>query len=125
MDFRFRTAIENWAAEKGYTNDYDLISMAGAQKSIVDDDTRQGLLKQVKISTSLHNAKRVIIIAHRDCGAYGGSKSFSGWEEELAKYTDELSVAEQQIKTHFPEVEIKKVVLNFDESGEVSFIELK
>lgn len=124
MDFRFRTAIEDWAKQNNYTEDYDLISMAGAQKSINDEDTRAGLLKQIKISTELHNAQKVIMIAHRDCGAYGGSKSFGSWEEELKKYTEELQKAEEIVKANYPNVDVRKLVLNFDPSGEVSFIEI-
>jgi carbonic anhydrase len=124
MDFRFRTAIEDWAKQNNYTDDYDLISMAGAQKSIVDEDTRTGLMKQIKISTDLHQAKKIILMAHRDCGAYGGSKAFASWEEELKKYTTDLEQAEEIIKHTFPDADVRKLVLNFDPSGEVSFIEI-
>lgn len=123
MDFRFPRKISEWAESQGLTRDYDLVSLAGAQKSILDSDSRATLLKQVELSVELHGTREFIIIAHRDCGAYGGSKSFNSWEEERAKYSKDLELAKNVIKEKFPKIDVKKMILNFDESGNVGIEE--
>ncbi|MBU1131962.1 hypothetical protein KKC32_01760 [Patescibacteria group bacterium] len=124
MDFRFRKDIYSWLEENGYAGNYDLISLAGAQKSIVDEDTRGAVMKQVGISHDLHHAKRVILMAHQDCGAYGGSKAFDSLEQENQKYNEEMKTAEAIIKEKYPEMEVMKLLLSFNENGEVSFNEM-
>lgn len=124
IDFRFQEAIHAWAAEKGMIKDFDLVSLAGVQKSILDEDTRATALKQLDISVRLHGIETVILVAHQDCGAYGGSKSFTSWEEEKAKYSADLTSAAALIKEKFSTLEVKKMILTFDESNNVSISEI-
>lgn len=113
MDFRLPKKHVNWAEENLGNKNYDLVALAGAQKAILDEDTRNTAFKQIETSVDLHGTKVINIIAHEDCGAYGGSKIFSGWEEEKQKYIDDLNEAEKLIKEKF-EVEVKKYILFLD-----------
>lgn len=113
MDFRLPKNHLDWAEKNLGNKNYDLVALAGAQKAILDEDTRITVLKQIETSVNLHGTKVVNIVAHEDCGAYGGSKKFSGWEEEKKKYIDDLNEAERSIKEKF-EVEVKKYILLLD-----------
>ena len=124
IDFRFHEAIYQWAKDKGLQNDFDLVSMAGVQKSIIDEDTRAAVLKQLDISVRLHKSHTVILIAHQDCGAYGGSVTFASWDEEKAKYIEDLNKAEELIYQKFSNLNVRKMVLTFDSENKIEIIEV-
>lgn len=123
MDFRFQSAITDWAEAEGYTKDFDLVSLAGAQKSILDEDTRTTALKQIDLSVDLHGSNQVVLIAHQDCGAYGGSVVFENWEQEREKYIADMEAAEVIIKQKHPAVKVRKMILTFDDDN-ISFEEV-
>ena len=123
IDFRFQEAMDEWAKAQGLTKDYDLVVLAGAQKSILDEDTAATAMKQVELSVKLHESNTVIIMAHQDCGAYGGSKSFANWEEERSQYVTDLGAAESKIKEKDENINVKKLILTFDDDN-ISFEEV-
>lgn len=123
MDFRFQEAMDEWAKAQGFTKDYDLVVLAGAQKSVLDEDTSATAMKQVELSVKLHESNTVILMAHQDCGAYGGSKSFENWEEERNQYVTDLGAAESKIKEKHESINVKKLILTFDDDN-ISFEEI-
>jgi hypothetical protein len=52
--------------------------------SPADESERQFALSQVQTSMRLHRTQRVMLMAHSDCGAYGGLQAFAGDEEREA-----------------------------------------
>ena len=89
----------------------------------LDNDTQPTALKQLEISSRLHGIKRVILVAHQDCGAYGGSKAFASIDDEFKRYNDDLNTTETLIKEKYPTLEVKKFIATFDDVGEIKFIE--
>jgi carbonic anhydrase len=85
--------------------DSDEISVAGAIKDLLGE-ARDFLLKQIDISTRLHGINRVILVAHEDCGAYGGKRAFSSDEAEFSKHKEDLAKAKEIILTKFPDLEV-------------------
>ncbi|OGF35688.1 hypothetical protein A2482_04505 [Candidatus Falkowbacteria bacterium RIFOXYC2_FULL_48_21] len=124
IDFRFNEAIRDWAKEQGLIKDFDLVSLAGAQKNFLDEDTKSVALKQLEISSRLHGIKTVLLVAHQDCGAYGGSKAFASWDEEKAKYAEDLEKAESLIKERFSILAVRKLILTFDANMNVELKEI-
>lgn len=120
IDFRFNEAIHEWAEKQGLIKDFDLVALAGAQKNFLEEDTRGVALKQLDISSRLHGIKTVLLVAHQDCGAYGGSRAFTSWDEEKAKYAADLHAAEALIKEKFLLMEVRKLILTFNASGVIS-----
>ncbi len=125
MDFRLTREIRRWLEAEGMMGDCDIVSLAGSAKEIVDGDeaSRNMLLKQIEISANLHQASRVILMHHTQCGAYAQSYKFATDEEELAKHSDDLTKAENIIKVKFPDIEIIKIiaVMKDDDGKEVEF----
>ena len=72
IDFRFQKYINDWIAEflKGKT--HDRISIAGSSKNL------DFILSQIDISVHLHDIKKVIVIHHEGCGAYGQESTENG-----------------------------------------------
>jgi carbonic anhydrase len=105
--------------KQGLLKDYDLVCLAGSQKSFLDNDTQPAALKQLNISSRLHEVKRVILVAHQDCGAYGGSKTFASLDEEFQRYTTDLNATETLIKEKHPNLEVKKFIAKFGEAENI------
>ena len=123
IDFRFHEAISEWVKENNFVGDYDLVSLAGAQKNVANPETRDFFMNQLAISVRLHKTNTILLLAHQDCGAYGGSKAFASWAEEKAKYTEDLNIAEATIKNVYPEMKVKKIILEWKvKFGEVTVV---
>ncbi len=108
IDFRFQSKVREYALDKGLEDNYDLIAVAGAIKSIEEDDF---LMEQIDISYRLHGIEEIHILSHEDCGAYGGSDSFSSQEDEYNTYTSDQNKAEQIILSKYPNLKVFKEIL--------------
>lgn len=124
MDFRLIEKTNEWIKQNNLTDDTDVISIAGASKALAggDKEIQNFLLDQINISYLLHNARKVILMHHSNCGAYG----ISDEEEEFAKQLEDMETAEEIIKNSFDEIEVKKVFIQMKdhEGKEVEFINL-
>jgi carbonic anhydrase len=124
IDFRLMKGIRNFLDQNSLTGDCDLISVAGAVKSVVDPATpaeTDFMLKQIGISHDLHSIKHLILMNHLDCGAYGGSKAFATPEEERTRHVADLQRTRDILKQKYPELEIKLVIAKIDDAGGVAF----
>ncbi len=115
MDFRFQTAVRNFLLEQGLENNYDLFSIAGTQKTFLDEETQATALKQVELSQKLHGMSEVYLIAHWDCGAYGGNQILGGGEEEKNKYQSDLQSAAAKILSSFPKLTVHRYIALINE----------
>lgn len=117
MDWRFNEVIKAFVENVLEMEKYDLISIAGAGKTINDED---GLVDFcLKASRGLHEAKKFVIINHADCGAYGGLKKFNGDKRaEEAFHRAALLKAKAILAAKLPDREIIAVYarLNEDDS---------
>ncbi len=110
MDFRLIAKTREWMQSQGLLGDCDVVSWAGAGKEIADQ-SRAGelLLGQIGLSIKLHGAGQVILLHHRDCGAYKAAYDFPGPEAEKIKQTDDMKAAEMIIKGKFSGIEVVKI----------------
>jgi len=124
MDFRLIEKTNEWIKENNLISDTDVISIAGASKALTSEDkeVQDFILRQINVSYLLHNARKVILMHHSDCGAYG----ISDEEEEFAKQLEDMETAEEMIKNTFDEIEVRKVFIQMKdhEGKEVEFIDL-
>lgn len=101
IDFRFQEFINNWITRNFSPKTFDRISIAGG---VFDFDY---VLKQVEISKRLHHIKKVALINHEDCGAYGEA----GTPE---KHAEDLKKAVALIKQQYPDLEVQICCLLLD-----------
>lgn len=106
IDWRLHPKIET-DFQKKYGR-FDLCATAGAIKGFFDPAAKNYFLKQIEISQKLHHIKKVVLTIHRDCGAYGGSKSFVNADDEYRRAKTELGKAEKIILKKFPHLQILK-----------------
>ena len=124
IDFRFGSPIKDYLGKNNLLGDCDIVSVAGAAKNIASPKLptdKEFIMRQIEISKSLHEITTIILMNHTDCGAYGGRKAFESREVEESMHADEMRAAAEIIRTQFPDIAIKLILANIEESGEIHF----
>ena len=98
--------------------DFDTISVAGGAKSILDEATRKTMMNYIDLSFRLHHIKRVVLINHTECGAYGDS----GTEEKLVL---DLREAKKTLESHFSGLKIQLVLMRLIDKNQEWHIALE
>jgi carbonic anhydrase len=118
FDNRFELGFRKFLKRIG-VNYSDPIKIAGGAKCMASPDhesDRDFVLEQIRKSMKLHGTKRVILMLHSDCGAYGGlTGGFGGDAEAEAKHHEqELQRAAVYLKTAIPDIEVQGYFVDFD-----------
>jgi hypothetical protein len=97
----------------------DPIKIAGGAKCMASPDqvTDRGfVLEQIRKSMRLHGPRRVILMLHSDCGAYGGLATGFGGDAaaEAAHHERELQRAAANLRTAIPGIEVQGYFVDFD-----------
>mgnify|MGYP002713188959 CR=1 FL=1 len=94
IDFRFQGHLNRWLVDHIGEGNYDRVAFAGGA---YDFET---VFKQLDLAVDLHEIKRVILINHEDCGAYGAA----GTRE---RHAADLTTARQRILARYPTLKIE------------------
>jgi carbonic anhydrase len=73
IDYRLVDDAVRFFDAKHMTNDYDQVSLAGASLAAVSDkfpSSNAAFWDHIGIAKQLHHIRRVIVVDHRDCGAF-------------------------------------------------------
>jgi hypothetical protein len=97
----------------------DPIKIAGGAKCLASpelESDREFVLEQIRKSIRLHGTKRVILMVHSDCGAYGGLASgFHGdANAEALHHQQELRRAAANLSKAMPGIEIQGYFVDFE-----------
>src|ERR1700733_14618736 len=97
----------------------DPIKIAGGAKCLASperESDREFVLEQIRKSILLHATKRVILMVHSDCGAYGGlAEAFEGDSRaEAAHHERELQRAAAHLSKAIPGLEIQGYFVDFE-----------
>jgi hypothetical protein len=74
-DFRFELQVRKFLRRQG-VEVYDRVKIPGSVKAIAQpdrDSDRDFVAGMVRTSLRLHAARRLMLFAHDECGAYGGA----------------------------------------------------
>jgi carbonic anhydrase len=122
LDWRVRGALEALIKYYGFSK-VDVLGVAGGAKQIASPEKKADYdfaVSQIQACLRMHSCKEVVIINHRDCGAYGGSGKFSDPQEEMEFHKNELERARERLRNTIPaDVEIKIVYMDFDKVYEI------
>ncbi len=118
FDNRFDVGFRKFLKRAGVTY-ADPIKVAGGAKCLASPDEladREFVLKQIRISMELHKTKRVILMLHSDCGAYGGlDGGFQGDARlEAASQRSELIRAVEVLRSILPELQVEAYFVDFE-----------
>jgi hypothetical protein len=106
IDFRFwRETLEFVEQELGIKT-FDFPSLPGSAKAINECLGENDLaMKCIGVPCDLHHVKKIVIVNHEDCGAYGGSAKFETREEEQEFHEGELRKAKEKLIKKYPDME--------------------
>lgn len=107
LDPRFRTQHEEFITKELGFDDFDQYVFPGGPKALANETTRDIFLDAIeRVSVGLHHVKEFVLIAHRDCGAYGGSAKFSSPAKEKAMQVEDLKIARGVLAERFPGITV-------------------
>ena len=112
IDFRFQVQAGELLRYAGY-RDYDLVCLPGASKAISDASSRQTVFHAIEVALEAQKVKRLIIVDHADCRAYGGSEAFSSPEEEEAFHAEALGEAEKIVRSRHGSLEVIRAYMDW------------
>jgi carbonic anhydrase len=117
FDNRFELGFRKFLKRIGVVNS-DPIKVAGGAKCLASPDhesEREFVLQQIRKSIRLHGTRRVILMLHSDCGAYGGLAGFDNDPAaEKLHHRAEFSRAAEQLERAIPGVEIENYFVDFE-----------
>lgn len=127
IDFRFWKETMRFVEKELGIKIYDFPKLPGAAKTINECASNDDMaMKCIDIPCRLHQVRKVVIVNHADCGAYGGAKRFNGdIEAEQRFHEGELRRAGEKIRQHYPGKEVILVYAKLVEEGErVEFLRI-
>ena len=125
IDYRYAHRIVDLMDSKDLRRKYDIFALAGAAAGANQQPTwREVLVDHIKVARSIdHLIDRIIILEHRDCGAY---KKFFGLEwakvippVETGKHLEQVRILSAYLKEVFskdiPNLKVDSFLLARDE----------
>lgn len=118
FDNRFELGFRKFLKRIGviYT---DPVKIAGGAKCLASPSSPSEcdfVLDQIRLSMKLHGTRRVILMVHSDCGAYGGlDDGFKGdAAAEAEHHRIELHRAAATLKKAIPEIDVDAYFVDFE-----------
>jgi carbonic anhydrase-like protein len=123
FDNRFELGFRKFLKRIGIINS-DAIRVGGGAKSLASpeqESDREFVLEEIRKSIQLHATRRVILMSHSDCGAYGRlDGGFSGDAHAEAQHHErELRKAAAVIAERLPGIEVQSYFVDFEGIWEV------
>lgn len=113
IDFRFWKRLHDYLKGEGIEH-FDYVALAGGAKSLLEDDSREVVFKQLGITVGMHKSEEVFLVNHIDCGAYGGSGAFKTIEEEREKLIVDLKSARDILREKYPDIRVKLLLMTLE-----------
>jgi len=120
MDYRLMDKIAAFMDGRGLAANYDHVVLAGASIGVATDakpDWRHTFWEHLAIARDLHHVSRVMVIDHRDCGAYRLilKKDLTG-EAELAAHARMLHRLRRAVAEKYPKLQTELLFMELDGS---------
>ncbi|MFC3532574.1 carbonic anhydrase [Vogesella facilis] len=122
MDYRLVDDTERFMAGMGLRNKYDHIVLAGAALGAVTDKFpawNATFWEHLQVAIDLHHIQQVIILDHRDCGAYKvvlGEDFGKTPDAETRVHAETLMRLRQQIAAKYPQLQLSSYLMALDGS---------
>jgi carbonic anhydrase len=124
IDFRFWKETMQFVEEGLGIKSYDFPKLPGSTKAIIEAKDNDITMACIGVPCDLHHVKKIVVVDHEDCGAYGGSVKFDGdVAAEQAFHTEQLHLAKEILAAKYPG---KEIILAYarlaDENTNVEFV---
>lgn len=120
MDFRLMDDIERYMSGRGLRDKYDHVVLAGASLGAITDKYpawNKTFWEHLDIAIKLHNIHTVIVMDHRDCGAYKvilGPEHTKDPKIEKDTHTAQLKKLKRMINDKHPKLEVEMLLMALD-----------
>ncbi len=120
IDYRLVDDAVHFFDSKHLTNEYDQVSLAGASLAAVSDkflSANKAFWDQLGIAKTLHGVKKVIVLDHRDCGAFKvafGDKFAGEGAAETAQHKQVMAQMKKALAKRFPDLGAEFYLLALD-----------
>ena len=117
MDFRFVDGTARYMASRGLTDKYDHIILAGAALGALTEKFpawNQTFWDHVGLAIDLHKIHQVMVLDHRDCGAYKmilGEDFAKDPAQETAVHATQLQRLGKMIKEKYPALKVELLLM--------------
>ncbi len=101
MDYRLQKYLNEWLDKSPASGNYDRVAIAGGAQDIYS------VLKHVELAVRLHKIRKVILINHEDCGAYGA-------EGTLMRHKADLDETRRKILEKISNLVVERYYLHLD-----------
>lgn len=124
MDYRLVDDLVKFMEAEGLNDNYDHVVLAGASLGAVSDkfkDWHETFWQHLDVAIKLHHIEEVIVIDHRDCGAYKlalGAEAVATPELETAAHTKAIAEFATLVKAKHAELEVKAYLMALDGTTE-------
>ncbi len=120
MDFRLMDDIERYMSARGLRDKYDHIVLAGASLGAVTDKFpawNKTFWEHLDIAIKLHNIHTVMVMDHRDCGAYKvilGPDHARDAATETAAHAGQLKKLQGKLGEQYPKLKVEMLLMALD-----------
>lgn len=120
MDYRLTDDTVAYMEGHGYHDKYDHVVLAGASLGALTDkfpSWGETFWTHLDVAINLHHIHKVMVIDHRDCGAYKvilGAETVDTPEKELAIHAQQLHALRDAIKQRHPNLEVELALMDLD-----------
>ena len=120
MDFRLMDEIERYMTGRGLRDKYDHIVLAGASLGAITDRYpawNKTFWEHLDIAIKLHDIHRVIVLDHRDCGAYKvilGPEHAKDAKLETRTHATQLKRLQALIGEKHPTLQVETLLMDLD-----------
>jgi len=120
IDYRLVDDAVKFFDSHKLTNDYDQVSLAGTALAAVSakfPSSNAAFCDHIAIAKQLHAIKKVIVVDHRDCGAYkvAFGKGYKGeGAAELAQHKTVMAEVQAKLKKLHPDLASEFYLMSVD-----------
>lgn len=120
MDYRLVDDLVHFMDGKGLTNEYDHVVLAGASAGASAEKFaawHETFWTHLKVAIDLHGIKKVMVIDHRDCGAYKiafGPEHAKDPGVEMSVHAAVLRPFAAKIKEKYAALEVETYLMALD-----------
>lgn len=125
IDYRLAEAVSHYMRGRALTGGYDVVALAGASLAAQTPEhpewaaTFWGMLD---VAIRLHGIRRVLLLDHRDCGAYRlalGCDLARDHDAETAAHAHHLRRLRAEIAGRYPAISVETLLMALDGGVEI------
>jgi carbonic anhydrase len=120
MDYRLVDDLVKFMDGKNMTDKYDHVVLAGASAGATHEKFaawHETFWSHLQVAIDLHKIRKVMVIDHRDCGAYKialGKDHLKDAETEREAHAKILNILAQEIHAKYPQLAIETYLMAVD-----------